>query len=68
MIFESPISASNLAITDDVTVAQFIFGNHPNRPTRSATVPWLVEDENGLKYGKEEVILVHLLQTQIHTN
>jgi hypothetical protein len=64
MIFESPISASNLAIPDDVTVAQFIFGDHPNRPMRPVTVPWLVSDDDGLKYDKKEVSLVYLVQSQ----
>jgi len=43
-------------IPDNLTLPQFIFDyEHPSRPTRSPTIPWLIEDDTGRKIGEDEV-------------
>ncbi|KAJ8089406.1 hypothetical protein PM082_014654 [Marasmius tenuissimus] len=42
-------------VPDDVTLPQFIFGTHYIRPTRPENIPWLVDDETGLRYGGKEL-------------
>ncbi|KAG7094090.1 hypothetical protein E1B28_007709 [Marasmius oreades] len=42
-------------IPDDVTLPQFIFGTHYLRPSRPKNIPWLIDDESGLRYGESEL-------------
>jgi hypothetical protein len=42
---------------DDVTVEQFILRDeHPSRPVRPQSAPWLVADDTGVEISLQEVI------------
>ncbi|KAI5114851.1 hypothetical protein M0805_001275, partial [Coniferiporia weirii] len=44
------------SIPDDLTAAQFILdAHHPERPSRSGDIPWLVDDASARRIGFEEV-------------
>lgn len=60
-------------IPDDLTLPQFIFDyhEHPSRPTRDPSIPWLIEDDTGRNIGEDEVsalvdflhnILIHVFR------
>lgn len=44
-------------IPDDLTLPQFIFDyhEHPSRPTRDPSIPWLIEDDTGRNIGEDEL-------------
>ena len=43
-------------IPSNMTVAQFFLDyHHPNRPVRSETSPWLIDNETGKSYHLEEI-------------
>lgn len=45
-------------IPDDLTIPQFFLDSyHTQRPARTDSVPWLIEDATGRTIGYEEVCL-----------
>lgn len=44
------------AYPDDLTVPQFFLdAQHPSRPVRNGSIPWMIEDATGRNIGFEEV-------------
>ncbi|KAF5385033.1 hypothetical protein D9615_001355 [Tricholomella constricta] len=45
------------SIPDDLTIPQFIFGTqHPTRPSRAESIPWLIDDHSGRSIRRAELI------------
>jgi len=43
-------------VPDYLTIPQFMFNyEHPNRPVRDPTVPWMIENDTGREFFGEDV-------------